>query len=457
MGTPLGSFSSSFDPKRASPDSHDRKRQMLAPPEIRPTVDFEHDGQRLLKHIRSEFGTATTSVVVPESDDHHSVWWRSYLEGKNLERVSGTASPIRTVDLFCGPGGLSLGFGRGVHELGLTHQPVAAVDEDAHALSVYAHNHRPRLTSSESVSMLVDYQVRGNAETASFVYEPELIDEAWVTLAGTVEAVVAGPPCQGHSNLNNHSRRSDPRNALYLTVPAIAVALGAPIVVIENVPSVLHDHSGVVQTATKLLETSGYHITAGVLHADKMGWPQRRQRYFLVARRDTQPIPLDVVAEALASEERSVMWAIGALDQQEDHGYMTETAQLSDENVRRIDWLFDNDEYDLTLHERPDCHKDGTTYTSVYGRMYPDRPAPTITTGFFTPGRGRFTHPTERRTINAREAARLQGFPDTYRFSPRSDSTPPKLHLSKWIGDAVPMPLGYTAALSALLPGAPTR
>jgi len=112
--------------------------------------------------------------------------------------------------------------------------------------------------------------------------------------------------------------------------------------------------------------------------------------------------------------------------------------------------LFRHRRFDLPLAERPDCHKDGTTYDSVYGRMYADRPAPTITTGFMSPGRGRFIHPTEPRTLTAREAARLQGFPDTYRFVLNPESPPTRYKLAKWIGDAVPMPLGYVAALSAI-------
>ena len=89
---------------------------------------------------------------------------------------------------------------------------------------------------------------------------------------------------------------------------------------------------------------------------------------------------------------------------------------------------------------------------SVYGRLKPESPAPTITTGFMTPGRGRFIHPTERRTLSPLEAARLQGFPDTYDFRDPAGGPPSSLKLAKWIGDAVPMPLGYAAALSALGP-----
>ena len=72
-----------------------------------------------------------------------------------------------------------------------------------------------------------------------------------------------------------------------------------------------------------------------------------------------------------------------------------------------------------------------------------------------TPGQGRYIHPTQRRVLTAREAARLQGFPDTYDFAPDPENPPTKASLSKWIGDAVPMPLGYAAALSALAPGLP--
>jgi len=139
------------------------------------------------------------------------------------------------------------------------------------------------------------------------------------------------------------------------------------------------------------------------------------------------------------------------LDKSDKSAYLREPADLSEESRRRIDWLFENRAYELGLSERPDCHREGTTYRSVYGRLYPDRPAPTITTGFMTMGRGRYVHPTERRMITAQEAARIQGFPDSYDFRPRG-AKPSKAKLQKWIGDAVPMPLGYAASLAALVP-----
>jgi len=132
---------------------------------------------------------------------------------------------------------------------------------------------------------------------------------------------------------------------------------------------------------------------------------------------------------------------------------MDMASEMIPENRERVDWLFDNGEYDLPNAWRPECHRGGTTYGAVYGRMWPDKPAPTITTGFMTPGRGRYVHPTRRRTLTPREAARIQGFPDTYRFLADPRYPPKRKDLAKWIGDAVPMPLGYGAALSALGPG----
>ncbi|MEL6613948.1 MAG: DNA cytosine methyltransferase, partial [Bacteroidota bacterium] len=265
-------------------------------------------------------------------------------------------------------------------------------------------------------------------------------------LVGRVDVVLAGPPCQGHSNLNNRSRRDDRRNELYLTVPAVAIALRASVVVIENVPAVVHDWSEVVPAARRLFETNGYSVIDGTISADDLGWPQTRRRHFMVARKDAAPVPLQAIERALSDESRSLWWAIGHLeDVVSSDSPMTQETELTSVNQKRIDWLFENDAYDLDLGERPESHRGGTTYTSVYGRMRADAPAPTITTGFMTPGRGRYVHPTRRRVLTAQEAARLQGFPDAYAFVTDSGDVPSRSKLAKWIGDAVPMPLGYAA------------
>ena len=60
---------------------------------------------------------------------------------------------------------------------------------------------------------------------------------------------------------------------------------------------------------------------------------------------------------------------------------MSSVPQLSKDNLARIKWLFDNDKHTLEDSIRPDSHKNGTTYSATYGRMYSDKPAPTLTGG----------------------------------------------------------------------------
>ena len=419
--------------------------------------------------------------------DPAGAWWKALLGGELPRPVASAsdfrvpaaigamtpaidASPLRTADLFCGVGGLSAGVRIAAAEFGREVRCELAVDTDAEALAVFQRNHRPGQISTESVRALLDYRVRGDGRSAAFVYAPELLDPLIAEQCDEVDLVVAGPPCQGHSNLNNHSRRADRRNHLYLSVAAFAVATGARAAVIENVTAVVHDANQVVASATALLETAGYAVETGVLAADDMGWPQTRKRHFLVACAadgrllnepaaaagwvvGNGPVPLTKTADALRSAEpRSVMWAIGGDQALSGDARLHDLPEISGTNRERIAWLFDNDAHDLALTERPESHRDGTTYGASYGRMHADRPSPTITTGYTTPGRGRFVHPTLPRTISHAEAARLQGFPDTYCFEPSPGRVATSAQLSKWIGNAVTVPLGYAAALSALLP-----
>ncbi len=329
--------------------------------------------------------------------------------------------------------------------------PLLAADVDAGALEVYAHNMRPRQTLSESVSNLVDYRVSGMGEDASFAYEPSIRDDRLAGIAGTIDLILAGPPCQGHSSLNNYSRHDDPKNLLYLAVPAVAVATQATHVIIENVPNVVSDKYGVVQTSVALLRNAGYEVTYGVIAAHKLGWPQTRKRFFIAASRDSRPLDLHTLQAQLARDALPVGWLLqDTLDDVVAGDVMRSVPQMSDENVERIAHLFDNDTYNLPNDIRPECHREGTTYGSSYGRMAWDEPAPTITGGFLTPGRGRFVHPLRRRVLTPREAARVQGFPDWYDFVVDERRPASRAQLTRWIGNAVPTILGQTATLAAL-------
>ena len=390
-----------------------------------------------------------------------SAWWQSFLRGGTvyLDEQSGKARAIRSVDAFCGCGGLTLGATQAAIATGRRLESVAAIDVDENGLAVHKANFGTKHILHTNASSLVDWHVSGEGEASRFAYEPEILDPRLSEEIGKIDLFLAGPPCQGHSNLNNKTRREDPRNILYITAVALGVGLRATAIVLENVPEVVNDKSDVVNTAKALLKAAGYEwIDSGILAADQLGGAQTRRRYFLVAVKtgtDIKALTINDVAKGLKHGARSLEWAIGDLlsdlSKEPKTGIMDTVPVLSAENLTRIRHLFDNNLYDLPDEVRPDCHKNGHTYPSVYGRLWWDKPSQTITTGFLTPGRGRYIHPIRPRVITPHEAARIQSFPDTFKFVVDEASPPSRTGLQKWIGDAVPPLLGYAATLPLMV------
>lgn len=403
---------------------------------------LEHGGQALATRI---------DLSHTHTDPHHA-WWHSYLLGNHVEFPPVRGS-LRVADLFCGPGGLSQGFKLGAQALGFSVSHELAVDVDADALRVFGANHRPRLSVNDSVASLVSYTLKESGDSVRFHQEPKIRDVRVAALRKHLDVLVAGPPCQGHSTANKNRRFFEHKNILYLTVPAIAVALQIPIVIIENVPGVRASEQGVAQRTWQLLEHSGYRLTDAVIDATDLGWAQRRRRYFMIASRLAAPLDLAEISQgALRRAPMSISDILGDLVDAKESSFMTRLPDLSEANQERIRVLHMKDLYDLPDSYRNErARENGTTYRSVYGRMYWDRPAQTITTGFMTPGRGRYVHPLRQRTLLPIEAARLQGFPDTYIFDAYGEE-PARASLAKWIGDAVPTPMGFATAISALTP-----
>lgn len=423
-------------------------------PAMRPTagelaVEYRIRNRRVFRTITVPSGTFEQwRPHVTAAPNPHLAWWMSFLRKDELN--ADLARDVHVLDLFSSVGGLSLGVAESIRALGGRPRILAGVDVDSDALGVFARNHRPFRTINTSVASLVDSRPRSTGPAARFAFRPEAMGEM-ANLSHRPDVLVAGPPCQGHSTLNNHTRGRDEKNDLYLKVPALAVALDIPMVIIENVPNVVNDERGVVVTARALLESEGYTVTQATLAAHHLGWPQTRKRFFMVATKGHRPIDLEWLKGHLKQPEVDVEWAIDDLAHVPLGGsVMTSVPELSEDNRRRIDFLVSSGRTDLPFSERPECHQEGTTYTAVYGRMHKGKPAPTITTGFMTPGRGRFIHPSEPRVLTPSEAARIQGFPDWFDFLGSPSQEPTRTNLGKWIGDAVPSILGYVAGLSAL-------
>ena len=378
------------------------------------------------------------------------LWLASFLSGSPVENVLPTVGNCRIIDVFCGCGGFTLGIRAGLQAAGFQSEVLCAVDIERAALAVYKSNHQPKMTLLRNANSLVDFQVKGAGGTALFQYAPTVLERDLIRHVDGVDLFIAGPPCQGHSNLNNQTRRNDPKNLLYVTAASLGVALGAKIIVVENVPTVIQSHGDVVETAKALLRSSGYSLSEVLLDASVHGCAQTRKRHFLFAQKIKTPnSPLDETAKATKCERIPVASVIGDLLDVAPEGLMDGPSSLSEDNKKRIQYLFDHDLFELPDKIRPVCHQDGHTYPSVYGRLKWDQPAQTITSGFLSPGRGRFIHPTKPRGLTLHEGARIQGFPDNFRFEIPDEGTLARSAVAKMIADAVPPALGTVVGIAA--------
>lgn len=390
-----------------------------------------------------------TGVDCSDAESLQSQFDHALLRGEVKYEPRSRRRSVGIADVFCGAGGLSYGVREAVLAAGMAPEWVFAADNSKIALDVYRRNFDPEYWSSRNIwtSVTTNYSFRNGK--ARFVEDPRPLDGPMRLAAGRVDILLGGPPCEGHSTSNNVSLRSDGRNMYYVAMPALAVALGARAVIIENVPGIRHDRRGILDEARALFESREYYVDEAVIDARRLGLPQTRRRHILVASVEGQP-ELEATVQALARPERDLRWVIGDLLERDPCGPLDAPAKLSAINRDRIDYLFSHDLFDLPNDWRPDCHKDGHTYPSIYGRLRWDKPAGTITTGFNTPGRGRYIHPELRRTITPHEAARIQGFPDTFEFRMVSGEPLSRTNVSNMIGRAVPPQIGYAAGVAAL-------
>lgn len=420
-------------------------------------LDFRIDGEwAAVTPFQGTGQNPVTGLRLPAmpSTDAFDSWWGSFLQGHLPSRMHQNPSRVlRFADLFCSIGGLSLGFSMAAEVLGYRPVSELAADIDPDVLSVYRRNVRPTAVAHTGVQRLVDFDVRVSENGASFADDPCLVPRKEVEHLRGVDVLLAGPPCQGHSSLNNHTRSDDPRNGLYLTVPAIAVAAKIPLVIIENVPNVVNDRMGVVSATRDLLKAAGYFVEYGVINISKLGWPQTRKRFFLMASHKPFPTPLSDFLDANARETLPLSWAIGdLLDRQgaASNAEWDRPSRLSTTNQERVEWLVaDTSRRNLNDDMRPISHQRNPNYPAVYGKLDWDGPAGTITGGFLSPGRGRFTHSIEARGLTPHEGARIQGFPDSYDFMTDAKFAT-RTSLARWIGNAVPPAMGFFAASYAL-------
>lgn len=191
-------------------------------------------------------------------------------------------------------------------------------------------------------------------------------------------------------------------------------------------------------------------MASAVVSLNALGVAQTRRRHVLIATNSDAIDPSQVLqslTDRVADPAHDLRWAIGDLERMPDRqGYDLEP-RANKTNIARMQYLLDNDLYDLPNSERPVCHQNAHSYKSMYGRLRWDEPAQTITSGFGSIGQGRYMHPAQLRALTSHEAARIQGFPDYFDFSAVSK----RGQLATMIGNAVP-PALTREIVAALLP-----
>jgi DNA (cytosine-5)-methyltransferase 1 len=350
--------------------------------------------------------------------------------------------PIPFVDIFCGAGGLSVGFERA------GFKSVYAIDNDPAAVETYKYNH------PNCKSVCADIE----DISASDIFEA----------AGTtkIPLIVGGPNCQGVS-LRGKRDPNDPKNKMFTHFHRLINEVQPDWFVMENVPGLLHKHNReLASDIFQSFEEIGYRCGADVLLAADYGVPQLRYRLFLVGNRHNAPIAFPTPSHSFPFEQFGLEDSIFSKFERENNNWRTVSNAISDlpeiHNGGGDSIITDffkinkgsNDFLNWCRSENTNlynhvCHKTNENninlikhipqgknwksipaeirparfdhvalkdHTTTYGRLSWDMPARTITCYFNNITSGAFTHPEQHRGISVREGARIQSFPDDFKF-----------------------------------------
>lgn len=339
------------------------------------------------------------------------------------------------VDIFSGSGGVTQGLRAAKWRV------LAACDSDPVAAATYRANHgRTKFVEGD---ILLD----------------ETIDRI-VTAVGAqhVHMLVICAPCQPFSSQNRH-RGDDARDQLIIRALSVAQRIEPDIVFFENVPGLATPaYRAIVSDVQKRLTEFGYVVTEPMVRdAADFGIPQRRKRCIMLAAK-TQAALNAFMKCKVTAPRRSVFQAIADLPplksgESSENDVLHRARSHLPIAINRLQHIpaDGGSRKSLPEHLELACHKDkAKAFSDVYGRMSWYDVAPTLTTGCTDVTRGRFAHPEQHRAITLREAARLQSFPDSYKFTGRSGQ------VAVQIGNAVPPDLitafvpAFKAALAAI-------
>jgi DNA (cytosine-5)-methyltransferase 1 len=331
------------------------------------------------------------------------------------------ATPRLAVDFFSGSGSVTEALKNAGYDV------VAGLDIDPGAAKTYKLNH-PEVDFFET-----DIRGFGTEELVKLLNGRAL----------DILAICA--PCQPFSSQNRKRTEDDLRRSLVLESLRFVRDIRPKNIWVENVPGL--GNSRVIDELQKQLKALGYFFEEPIrVDAANLGVPQRRIRFvFFASLHEKSCTSFSSLAslKLQGSNVRSAFeglkqLAVGESDLSDPLHWARKHSELTLKRLRCVP-SDGGSRSSFPVELQLECHKklSVNSFPDVYGRMSWSIPAPTLTTGCTDVTRGRFAHPEEDRAITLREAARLQTFPDSYKFFGN------KSQVAVQIGNAVPMQMAY--------------
>jgi len=331
-----------------------------------------------------------------------------------------TRVKLKAVDFFSGAGGLT----NGLMTAGIS--VLAGIDNDGSCKDTFEKNNERAIFLEKDITK----------------YMPEDLERDLNIEKNDDNLIFAGcAPCQFWSIIQTSKEKSKKTKNLILDFQKFIEYFKPGFVVVENVPGISSKPGSPMGKFIASLESLGYNVAHAITNMSLYGIPQRRRRFTLLASRVSLislPKPTGeklTVRDMLGTKNGFSEIKAGTKD---ETGFLHTAASLSKTNLERLRMTpkngGDRSNWQRKANYRLPCYASGEKkFYDTYGRMWWDRPAPTITTKFFSVSNGRFAHPEENRAISLREGATLQTFPKNYEFIGTSVAS-----VAKMIGNAVP-------------------
>ncbi len=338
------------------------------------------------------------------------------------------------IDLFAGVGGLSLGF----ENIGF--DVVVANEYDSSIAEAYKANHK-------KTKMIV-----GDITSLN-------LEEVFSSYIDKIDVIIGGPPCQGFSQKGKRKTIHDERNFLFKYYVSVVNLVRPKYFVMENVPNLLTTEKGYFfNEIEELFNTMGYSLEHGVLNASDYGVPQNRRRAIIIGKLhgEAPKLPHPKKEKVTIWDAISDLAYLSSGEGTDEQNYINKPMSSYQKKLRSGSSVLYN--HVATRHSKlalerlamippnagkevlPEEHLTKSIYSGTWTRMRKDEISVTITTRFDTPSSGKFTHPFLDRAITVREAARIQSFPDTFKFIGNKGSQ------MKQVGNAVPPLLASSIA-----------